>query len=149
MANKILLLQLSCIKLNFMIKLLFEKSDTIGAFVSFLCFIHCLTLPFIIVAIQTYDGGFVELNPIWWKNLDVILLFVSFFAVSQSAKYTDKKLMKTALWSSWIILSILIINEKLHWLSFPELVTYFSSLSLAGLHIYNYKFCKCNPPKID
>ena len=145
MANKILLLQLSCIKLNFMIKLLFEKSDTIGAIVSFLCFIHCLSLPFIIVAIQTYDEGFIELSPVWWKNLDIILLLVSFFAVSQSAKYTDKKLMKTALWSSWIILSILTINEKLHWLSFPELGTYFSSLSLAGLHIYNYKFCKCDP----
>ena len=147
MANKILLLQLSCIKLNIVMKLLFEKSDTIGAIVSFLCFIHCLTLPFIIIAIQTYSEGFIELSPIWWKNLDFFLLLVSFFAVYHSAKYTNKKLMKTALWSSWITLSILIINEKLHWLSFPELGTYFSSLSLAGLHIYNYKFCKCNPPK--
>ena len=83
MTNKILLLQLSCIKLNIVMKLLFEKSDTIGAIVSFLCFIHCLTLPFIIIAIQTYSEGFIELSPIWWKNLDFFFI-VSFFFCSLS-----------------------------------------------------------------
>ena len=42
-----------------------------------------------------------------------------------------------------IILSILILNEKFHLLSFPEIGTYISSLSLAGFHVYNLKYCQC------
>ena len=125
-------------------RLILDKSDTFGAIASFLCLVHCIVTPFIIIILQTYSSEGIIINPIWWKNLDLILLIISLIAVNNSARNTSKKFVKIALWSSWIILSVFILNEKFELFSFSELGTYFSSLSLAGFHVYNLKFCQCN-----
>ena len=124
-------------------RLLLENSDTFGALASFLCLIHCIVTPFAIIALQAYGVNGYEINPFWWQNLDFILLMISLISVAYSAKNSGKRFVKVALWSCWAILSILILNEKFHLLSFPEIGTYISSLSLAGFHVYNLKYCQC------
>jgi len=125
-------------------KLILDKSDTFGAISSLLCLVHCITTPFVIIVLQTYASEGIIISPIWWQNLDSILLIISLIAVAQSSRFTSKKSVKIALWSCWTILSFFILNEKFNLLSLPELGTYVSSLSLAGFHIYNLKFCRCN-----
>ena len=105
--------------------------------------VHCILTPFVIFALQAYAVNGYEINPFWWQNLDFILLLISLISVAYSAKNSSKVFMKIALWTCWAILSILILNEKFHLLSFPELGTYISSLSLAGFHVYNLKYCQC------
>ena len=124
-------------------RLLFEKSDIFGAIAGLLCMVHCILTPFVIFALQAYAVNAYEINPFWWQNLDFILLLISLISVAYSAKNSSKKIMKVALWSCWAILSILILIEKFHLLSFPETGTYISSLSLAGFHVYNLKYCQC------
>lgn len=124
-------------------RLLLEKSDTFGAIASFLCMVHCFATPFVIIALQAHDTNGYEINPFWWQNLDFILLLISLISVAYSAKNSNKRFMKVALWSCWVVLSLLILNEKLHLLSFPELGTYITSISLAGFHVYNLKYCQC------
>jgi len=130
-------------------KLILDKSDTFGAIASFLCLVHCITTPFVIILLQSYASQGITINPIWWQNLDFILLIISLIAVFHSTKNTSKKFVKIALWSCWIILSVFILNEKFELLSLSELGTYFSSLSLAGVHVYNLKFCQCNSCECD
>ena len=130
-------------------RLILDKSDTFGAIASFLCLVHCIVTPFIIIVLQTYSSEGIIINPIWWQNLDLILLLISLIAVNHSARNTSKKFVKIALWSCWIILSVFILNEKFELLSLSELGTYFSSLSLVGFHVYNLKFCQCNSCECD
>ncbi len=124
-------------------RLILDKSDTFGAIVSFLCLVHCITTPFVIIVIQSYASEGITINPIWWQNLDSILLIISLIAVVHSTKNTSKSLIKIVLWISWIALSLFIFNEKFYWFSFPELGTYVSSITLASFHVLNMKYCKC------
>ena len=130
-------------------RLILDKSDTFGAIASFLCLVHCIVTPFIIIVLQTYSPEGIIINPIWWQNLDLILLLISLIAVNHSTRNTSKKFVKIGLWSCFIILSVFILNEKFELLSLSELGTYFSSLSLAGFHVYNLKFCQCNSCECD
>ena len=66
-------------------------------------------------------------------------LFIALFAVYRSAKITSKNWMKYALWSSWVILFTLIINEQFSLIVLPESTVQISALILIGLHIYNLK----------
>ena len=61
-------------------RLILDKSDTFGAIASFLCLVHCIATPFIIIILQTYSSEGIIINPIWWKNLDLILLIISLIA---------------------------------------------------------------------
>ena len=90
-------------------RLILDKSDTFGAIASFVCFVHCIATPFIIIILQTYSSEGIIINPIWWRNLDLILLIISLIAVNHSARNTSKKFVKIALWSCWIILSVFIL----------------------------------------
>lgn len=125
-----------------MIKLILQKSDTLGALASTLCVVHCLATPLIFIAHTCSIGG-CEATPTWWRNLDYIFLFISFLAVKRSTKETSKKFMKPALWFSWAILFLLVVNEKILLVIVPETVTYVAALLLAILHLYNLKFCQC------
>lgn len=125
-----------------MIKAIFQKSDTFGILASVLCIIHCIATPIIFIAHSTTINSR-EMTPSWWSSLDYIFLLISFLAVARSARNTSKNFMKIALWISWIGLFLVIINEKLHWISLPETVTYAFAFGLAVLHIYNLKYCQC------
>ncbi|WP_299618993.1 MerC domain-containing protein [uncultured Tenacibaculum sp.] len=124
--------------------LLSQKSDALGALSSGLCLIHCVFTPFLFV-IQAH-GVCCEgtTAPFWWKSIDYIFLVISFFAIFKSASQTSKEWMKYALFSSWVLLAFIIINEKIALFAIPEAAMYVVSLSLVGLHLYNSKYCQCS-----
>ncbi len=123
-------------------RLILEKSDIFGALASTLCVLHCFATPFIFIAHTSYvTSG--ESSPVWWRSLDYIFLMVSFFAVARSAKNTSKSFIKPALWINWTTLFLLIINEKIKFISLPETIIYITAITLAMLHIYNLKSCQC------
>lgn len=124
-------------------KLTLNRPDIVGAIASSLCIVHCLITPVVFIATTS------ALNPEytgiqkWWRNLDFLFLLVSFVAIYRSTKTTSKKIMKSALWISWFLLSFLIVNEKISLLNLPEYYTYIIATLLAGLHLYNLRYCQC------
>lgn len=123
-------------------KITLNKPDTFGALASTLCVIHCVATPFLFV-VQSCALHGCDATPSWWKNLDFLFLVVSFFAVNQSVKTTSKSFMKPLLWINWSLLCLVLVNEKMHWLSLSEYVTYTFAISLAVIHLYNLKYCQC------
>ncbi|MDB4014090.1 MerC domain-containing protein [Flavobacteriaceae bacterium] len=119
-----------------------RKPDTIGAIVSTLCVVHCLLTPLLFVA-QSYTATHSHEAPFWWKNLDYLFILISVIAVYESTKKSTNKLIKAGLWMSWIMLFLLILNEKLVWIELDEIITYSVALTLSILHIYNLNYCQC------
>ena len=117
-----------------------SKSDIIGSGASLLCLIHCILTPFLFVA-QAELSGHGEAHPIWWGLLDVVFLVISYFAVWWSGKNTSKSWIHYALWASWIVLAVIVMNEKLEVVHLPEAVIYLPAISLIVLHLYNRKYC--------
>lgn len=116
------------------------KSDVIGSTASFLCLIHCIATPFLFVA-QAEILGHGESHPMWWGLLDVVFLVISYFAVWWSGQTTTRSWIRKALWISWILLAIIVMNEKLAVVELPEAVIYLPAISLIVLHLYNRKYC--------
>ncbi|KJD35001.1 membrane protein [Tamlana sedimentorum] len=120
------------------------KPDSWGAMASFLCLIHCLLTPFLFIA-QTSVAACcaTETVPVWWQSIDFVFIVISFFAVYQSTKNSTNNAVKKSFWVCWGFLFFLIVNEKLEWLSIPELVMYAVAITMVILHIYNLKYCQC------
>lgn len=120
------------------------KSDTVGAFASSLCLVHCLATPILFVA-QTCSATCCDAEsvPAWWGWIDYVFLIVSFFAIYWSTKHTTKNWIKPALWSSWLLLLVVLVNERLALVALPEMAIYVPALALVGLHLYNRKYCQC------
>ncbi|MDO6674040.1 MerC domain-containing protein [Tenacibaculum sp. 1B UA] len=120
-----------------------QKSDTLGALSSGLCLVHCIFTPFLFV-IQSHAACCShETVPFWWKSIDVLFLVISFFAIQNSVQTTSKKWMKYALWITFVLLFIIILNEYIQSIKLPEKSIYVPSLGLVFLHTYNRKYCQC------
>jgi hypothetical protein len=119
-----------------------KKPDNIGAIASSMCVVHCLATPFLFV-FQSYTALEQNSALLWWTNLDFLFITISVLAVYRSTLNSTNKIIKQMLWTSWFVLFVLILNEKIEWLSLPELVTYFAAIVLASLHLYNLNYCKC------
>lgn len=117
-----------------------HKSDVFGAAASTLCLVHCMATPFLFLAHASFNTN--EISNLW-ESLDYIFLAISFMAIYWSTKTTAKQWIKYILWGSWCVLLLIILNEKLQYLSIPEYVIYFPSISLIFFHYYNLKYCKC------
>lgn len=119
-----------------------DKSDIIGGIASALCFLHCLMTPLLFVA---QAGLLMEeaSHPWWWGIIDLGFLTISFLAVYWSAKKTSKQWIKYAFWSQWVLLAMIIVNEKLGIAHLAEEVIYLPTIALIGLHFYNRHFCRC------
>jgi hypothetical protein len=121
-------------------------TDLLGALASALCMIHCLATPYLFIL-----GAGVATNheegPVWWGLIDILLLFVSLFAIYRAAKNTSEQWMKYALYTSWFGLALIIFNEKLQGIPLPEEVIYIPVVTLALLHLYNRKYCQCTDEK--
>ncbi len=128
-------------------KLTLQKPDIIGAIASMLCIVHCVATPFIFLAHTSSSLDTYPSTPIWWKNIDYLFLFISFFSIYHATQTTGNKQMKPFLWSNWSMLFLLIMNEKLGLFSIPEIITYIIAISLAVLHLYNLKYCQCENDK--
>ena len=120
-----------------------KHPDTVGAINSSLCVAHCFATPFLFLT--QAQTSLVELSsvPLWWQLLNYVFIIVSFFAVKRTVKNSSNELVKSLLWASWVLLSALILNEEFEIVHMPELLTYFTGISLASLHIYNLKYCQC------
>ena len=123
-------------------KLTLNKADNIGVLASSLCLIHCIVTPFIFIA-QSCTASCCETSPLWWQWIDYGFLGISFFAVYRSTQTTSKNFMKPALWISWSILFISIINERLNFFMAPEMFMNVAAINLVILHLYNLKYCQC------
>ena len=111
--------------------------DNIGATFSTLCVIHCFATPFLFIT-QSY----MLVVPGWWQSLNYIFLALSFFAVYKTSQNSSNQIVKTLLFVFWGILAILLISEEFELFHLPEFITYLTGLTLAGLHIYNKKYCQ-------
>ena len=120
-----------------------SKSDIIGTTASTLCLIHCIATPFLFVA-QAGIIGHEEAHPMWWGLLDIVFLIISYFAVWWSSESTSKSWVRYALWISWAVLTIIVLNEKLSVFPLLEEAIYIPTIGLIGLHLYNKKYCHCN-----
>tara|TARA_B100001121_G_scaffold60306_1_gene53044 strand:+ start:160 stop:546 length:387 start_codon:yes stop_codon:yes gene_type:complete len=112
--------------------------DNIGATFSTLCVIHCFATPFLFIT-QSY----MLVVPGWWQALNYIFLSLSFFAVYKTSQNSSNQIVKTLLFVFWGILASLLISEEFELFHLPEFITYLTGLTLAGLHIYNKKYCQC------
>ena len=112
--------------------------DNIGATFSTLCVIHCFATPFLFIT-QSY----MIVVPGWWQSLNYIFLALSLFAVYKTSQNSSNQIVKTLLFVFWGILATLLISEEFELLHLPEFITYLTGLTLAGLHIYNKKYCQC------
>lgn len=123
-----------------------QKSDLLGTVASSLCLVHCIATPFLFLA-QAGSAACCDSPPTWWKFMDYLFLAISFFAILWSTKNTTLTLIKPLMWLSYIMLSIIILNEKLELFYIPEAVVYIPAVGLIVLHLYNRKFCTCNTEK--
>ncbi len=119
-----------------------NKSDTIGILSSTLCIVHCIATPFLF-AFQANALKCYEFKPLWWSSLDIIFLIVSALAIYKSCMSISNKWIVIALSISWLLLVLIIINEKLAWFDIQETTVYLPSLSLIFFHWYGSKFCQC------
>ncbi len=118
------------------------KTDKVGIIASTLCMIHCIATPFLFIA-KSCSASCCEASPGWWTLLDYLFLIISFFAIYQSSKNTSKTWMKYALWGSWSVLLIVLLNEKFQFFSVSDYAIYFPAMALVILHIYKLKYCRC------
>jgi hypothetical protein len=108
------------------------QSDKAGIASAFLCTIHCLIIP-VLLLVRAPLANNTQL-PEWWSRLDYVFLLISFLAVYHSAAHTRRKEIKVALWIFWAILAISIIFEAtLHNMA------YFASAGLIATHLVNLR----------
>tara|TARA_B100000902_G_scaffold131027_1_gene129876 strand:- start:9583 stop:9969 length:387 start_codon:yes stop_codon:yes gene_type:complete len=112
--------------------------DNLGATFSALCVIHCFSTPFLFIT-QSY----MLVVPGWWQALNYVFLCLSFFAVYKTSLNSSSLIIKKLLYVFWGILAFLLLSEEFELFHLPEFITYITGLSLAGLHIYNKKYCQC------
>jgi hypothetical protein len=119
-----------------------QNIDIYGIIVCTLCVLHCVATPLIFLSIAASNDN--NIYPLFlWKNLDYLFLAISLFIVYNSANNTTKPTMKYLLGISWLMLFLVILNEKIGVFHMSELVTYITSINLAVVHLYNYRYCKC------
>ena len=123
------------------IKYFIKNSDIFGVISCFLCLIHCISAPLILISSSFIISEYSILYS-WWKNLDYLFISISFFMVYFSAQLTKLKIMKYLFWFSWVILFVLIINEKTESIEFSEYITYLAAILLSSLHFYNLRVYK-------
>ena len=119
-----------------------QNNDIYGIIVCALCVLHCIATPLIFFSVAVSNDNNIS-PPFLWKNLDYLFLAISLFIVYNSAKNTTKPIMKYILGISWLVLFLVISNEKIDVFHIPELVTYIASINLAVVHLYNYRYCRC------
>ena len=118
------------------------KPDIAGAIVGVLCALHCIATPFLFIAKASASTGHVEV-PGWYQVFDYLFIVISFIAVFYAAQNSSKEWAKRAFWVGWGVLLLAILNETFELRHLPEASVYIPALILAGLHLYNRKYCQC------
>ena len=123
-------------------KSILYKPDSIGSMASMLCLVHCLAAPFIFIT-QACTMSCCPGAPTWWQAIDYIFIVISFFAILKSTQTSSNKVVKIALWTTWFLFCISIINKTIGLLYIHQNFTYATGIMLAALHLYNLKYCQC------
>jgi len=119
----------------------FLSADFMGALASGLCVLHCLATPLLFIVQAGATCG--EAGPWWWSVIDFLFLAVSAVAVWKSARESNLKWLSSALYVSWAVLALLLVNHRLHLIPLPHMLLYLPALALVGFHIYNLRSCQC------
>ena len=118
------------------------KPDYLGAAASTLCLLHCLATPIVFIA-SACSATCCADTPVWWQLIDYAFLAVSFIAITVAAKNSTKNWMGKALFASWTLLLLAVMNESFDIYEFPEMFVYLPAFSMIGLHLYNQRYCQC------
>ena len=86
------------------------KVDSVGAFVSGLCMLHCLSTPIFFIA-SACSAACCNLAPGWWQAMDYFFLVISLFAIFQASKSSTNSWISTGLWASWVGLCFFILKH--------------------------------------
>lgn len=116
-------------------------SDNIGIFSSTLCLIHCIATPFLFVAMSC-TASCCAASPFWWQLFDLIFLLIAFPAVLYASQQSNKRWVSMTLYTSWIALALVILNEHLLIVHLWREAIYIPSLLLIGTHFYNRNDCQ-------
>ncbi|TCI94769.1 MerC domain-containing protein [Tenacibaculum sp. M341] len=127
-------------------RLITLKSDALGMFASTLCLLHCIATPFLFLVHASASCCSVGV-PTWWKLVDYCFLIISGLAVYYSIQTTTSNNIKQALWVSWFLLFLVIMNENLKIFHIPEFFNYIPAIVLVVLHLYNQRYCQCETDK--
>ncbi len=122
------------------------KPDSIGSIASMLCLIHCVATPFIFIT-QACTMSCCAGAPIWWQSIDYIFIVISFFAILRSTQTSSNKIIKIALWTTWFLFFLSIINKTIEIFYIHQNFVYGLGIILALLHLYNLKYCQCENDK--
>ena len=122
------------------------NTDSVGIFAGALCMIHCIATPFIFI-VKACSSSCCADAPLWWTIIDYFFILISFIAIYFSTKNSSVKWIKFALWISWGILLITILNHSLLIFNVNKYFIYFPASSIILLHFYNIKYCQCKDTK--
>ena len=112
------------------------KSDIVGILSSLLCMIHCFIAPFIYMA-WTSSTAQRNYTSNYWYLIDYLFLIVSFWTIYKATKQTSKAWFRFGFWSSWILLSAILINEKINFTEISEALIFVPTFAIIVLHIFN------------
>ena len=118
------------------------KVDSVGAFISGLCMLHCLSTPVFFIA-SACSAACCNLAPAWWQAMDYFFLVISLFAVFQASRTSTNSWISSGLWASWVGLCFFILNSKFLWITVSPNAKFIPAFFLIGLHLYNMKYCQC------
>jgi len=123
--------------------LLQQNPDLAGSIASTLCMIHCIVTPFLFVA-QTMHVTCGSIGPWWWHGLDFLFLIIGLFAIRKTQLTTSLLWIPSAMYLSWALLTLLILNNRMSFMTLSGMLIYIPACGLICLHIYNLKYCQCN-----
>lgn len=119
-----------------------NKSDLFGSLASTMCMVHCMATP-IIFLVQTNHSNCGTLGPWWWHAIDYLFLVIGIIAIYQTTKNTSIHWMPAAMYTSWVLLSLFIVNAKTSLFPIPGIMLNVPACSLVALHLYNLRHCQC------
>ncbi|EAY31499.1 MerC domain-containing protein [Microscilla marina] len=122
---------------------LFKKADTLGIISSFLCLIHCISLP-ILVSIQPVVGKFIDEELHFLEYVFVGLSLIAVYFATRSSHVTLR--MKWAFYIIFVLFTLgIFLEDAFVWLTY---LAYAGSVGLIVMHIINIRHSmRCSVPE--
>lgn len=117
-------------------RLLPEKAfDIMGITGAFVCLIHCLCIPLLLVLQPIIFSSFKNLEgQLWWESLDYAFLIISAISVFFATRKAHAVKIKILFALAYTIFALGVLFEET-----LILLSYIGSFSLIALHSYNYR----------
>ena len=112
----------------------FFDADILGVTSSFLCLLHCLFLPLLLILQPVLFSFVKDLEAKeWWEWLDFVFLAIGFLAVVLATKKVSK-IRKIRFYTAYLLFAIGILLGE-NWI----FLSYVGSIGLVILHLKNYQ----------